>query len=337
VKAPHEPTVFVSHRDDDDVEESFRAAVRSLLGADFSSRLALGSLVASVQGDAKYELIAREETAPRAGEMDLHLTGDQIEGHSANAAAFGNFVRQIAESVKIITRERMGKTRFINDLLIEPGPGSVRAIFRSPDPVPPGAIAGAKDDPFWSDPNQQSLALHHVALLLANAEPTAEDTGVVDALVESLPPKARPKLIGAVKSIVKQDWLIDGEFRQRGLGIEPISLSGAGAKRLRSALEVRERTKQEWITTGHFDGHHRSRGLSWFVPDGGEREMTVVVPTAELTAAVANLSTEPAPRVKATFSVISTHGPGEGDAGTRSFILEAVTEESEGTMPLDLG
>ena len=57
-------------------EERFRDALRALRGRGPSTDLAIASLVAAVQGDARYELIARGELSPRAGEMDLHLTGN---------------------------------------------------------------------------------------------------------------------------------------------------------------------------------------------------------------------------------------------------------------------
>jgi hypothetical protein len=316
-------------------EETFREAIRSLRDRDFGSELALGSLIASVAGDARYQTIAREETAPRAGEMDLHLTGATVVGHSANASSFGVFVQKMADSVKIIARERTGRRRMSSDLLVEPGPGSVRVIFRTPDPVPVDAMASEPENNIWSDPNQQSLALMQVAQLLAAAEPDSPDSETVDGIVESLPPRARPTLVAAVKSISREEWALEGEFRQRGLGVQPIVVSRAGAARLTVALKITEREKATLTTTGHFDGHRRARSLSWFIEDGTGREITAVVSSPELMTHVAEFAKDIDNRVSATFTVLTTHGPGSSDSGSRSFILEDVTPVAN--TELDIG
>lgn len=316
-------------------ERTFREAIRSLRDRDFASDLALGSLLASVANDQRYQMIAREETAPRAGEMDLHLTGETVIAHSANAASFGIFVQKMADSVKIIARERMGRQRLASDLLVEPGPGSVRVIFRTPDPVPAGAMASEPEDDLWSDPNQQSLALLQVAQLLAAAEPNNPDSDTVDGIVESLPPRARPALVAAVKSISNEEWSLEGEFRQRGLGVQPILLTQAGAARLTVALKVKEREKAELIATGRFDGHRRARSLSWFIEEGTGHEITAVVSTPELMAEVAKYSNDVESRVVATFTVLTTHGPGQNDSGTRSYILEGVSPFQDSALTIE--
>lgn len=314
----------MTSNDSDLGEARFRSAVRALNTGEYAQNLALGSLLASVQGNQRYETIVREETAPRAGEMDLHLEGDAIVGHSANAAAFGEFVRKMAESVKIITRERANRRHMVSDLLVEPGPGSVRVIFRTPDPVPSGGLDEDDSARVWSDPNNQAVALQQVAQLLANAEPGSPDESAVDGIVESLPARARPALASAVRSITTQDWHITGEFRQRGLGLQPINVSSAGATRLRIALQVKQREHTPWQTRGVFDGHRRARSLCWFIEQGTGREVTAVVPTPELMSAVAELSKDSDHVAFASFTVITTHSPGAGESGSKSYILESV-------------
>jgi len=316
-------------------EQRFRETIRSLRGGEFANDLALGSLIASVQGDARYERITREELAPRAGEMDLHLQGEEIVGHAANAAAFGVFVKKMADSVRIIARERMGRQRLASDLLVEPGPGSVRVIFRTPEPVGEGAIDADGAVGIWSDPNQQSIALQQVAQLLASAEPGSPDDATIDGIVESLPPRARPALVSAVTSISQQDWSISGEFRQRGLGVQPIALTRAGAARLKIALQIKERERKRLTTTGIFDGHRRARSLCWFIEDGTGREITAVVASPELMAEVAVFAQDADHRVSVDFTVITTHGPGSGEAGTKSFILESVRPAPDRAPTLD--
>ena len=133
----------------------------------------------------------------------------------------------------------------------------------------------------WSDPNQQSIALQLVASLLSVADPQDIDAGAVDGLVETVPPRARLKLASAVGAILREGWNVEGEFRQRGLGIQEIRVTPSGASRLKSALQVRERERGSLTTIGVFDGHRRARSICWFIEDGSGREITAVVPTAE--------------------------------------------------------
>lgn len=317
-------------RPDKDAQEAdFREAVRSLRDRGFGGSLALGSLLASVEGDHRYQQIASEELAPRAGEMDLHLAGEGVLGHSTNAAAFGVFVKRIADSAKVIARDRMGRQRMASDLLVEPGPGSVRVVFRTPDPVMPGSM---EDDPassVWSDPNRQAMALQEIANLLANSDPGNSDASLVDGLVETIPAKARAPLVDAVREIARQEWEIEGEFRQRGLGIQPIRIGPLGARRLESALKVRERQRAELRTTGVIDGLRRARGICWFIQDGSGQEIAAVVPTPELMSQVAELSLDETHRVTAKFTVFTTFGPGEHDSGTKSYVLDEILPSPE--------
>lgn len=314
---------MIFNSNEPELESNFREAIRALRDRGESSELAIGSLLASVYGDVTYEYIAREELAPRSGELDLHLSGGEVVGHSANAAAFGDFVKKIADSVKIIARESMGRQRMESDLLVEAGAGSVRVLFRTPDPVPSGALGAEPESPLWSDPNRQAIALQQVASLLSVADADSADATAMDGLVESIPPKARPKLVAAISAITREGWDIEGEFRQRGLGLQPIRLSPLGARRLKVALEVKQRDRTNLSIIGVFDGHRRARSICWFIEDGTNREITAVVPTPELQVEVASKATGE-DRVLADFTVITTHGPGSNDSGTKSFILQSI-------------
>ncbi|MFM2719135.1 hypothetical protein [Microbacterium mcarthurae (nom. nud.)] len=315
-------------------EERFRAAVRQLNTGSYADSVALGSLLASVQGDAAYELAAREELAPRAGELDLHLNGESIVNHTANAAAFGVFVKRIADGVKVIARDALGLRSMHSDLMVEPGPGSVRVLFKTPDPVLPGSLDHDDTAGVWSDPNRQSMALLRVSQMLALADPDSEGESTMDALVSSIPAAARVPLLEAVTSVTQQDWSLTGEFRQRGLGIQPIALSSGGARRLRSALGVRERETRPLTLTGRFDGHRRARSVCWFIDEVTGRTITAVVPTPDLMHAVAELSRDDNQRVRAIFSVTTSIGAGGRETGRKSYLLEDVTELSPSSTPL---
>lgn len=315
-------------------EERFRAAVRQLNTGQYADSLALGSLLASIQGDSAYELAAREELAPRAGELDLHLDGSTIVGHTANAAAFGIFVKRIADGVKVIARDALGVRALHSDLMVEPGPGSVRVVFKTPDPVLPGALDHDDRAGIWFDPNRQSMALLKVSQMLAIADPNSEGESTMDALVSSIPAAARIPLLDAVTSMTLQDWSLEGEFRQRGLGVQPIVLSSSGAQRLKTALGVRTRETRPLSLTGHFDGHRRTRSVCWFIDEITGRTVTAVVPTPDLMHAVAGLSRDGNQRVLALFSVTTTIGAGGRETGGKSHLLEAVTELPPRETPL---
>lgn len=315
------------------IQESFRRALRSAIKAE-DSDLVIDSLLAAVEGDLVLENIAALELAPRAAHLELHLDGPDVQSHATNARSFGVFVLRISEAGKEFVKDRLHIDRFASDILIAPGPGSVRATFIAPDPVDlaqgPLADYSPHDEALWTDANLQSEALHQIAVVLANADPETPESEALDGAIQQLPMASRRHLRTAVNEAAKRDWLITGEFRQRGVGVEQVELKPSAAKYLSSRLVAQATEEDTWRTTGILDGHKWSKGLMYFIPSGRTKSFFASFATSEIQQQVAALSAVPEQKVEAVFTVFVSHGLGEGESGTRSYVIQEI-------RPLDAG
>lgn len=317
--------------DSEDFHETFRRALREAQASSFPD-LALSSLLAVTDYDESLRQIAATELAPRAAQLELHLDGDDVTGHATNAKAFGLFVMRVAESSKQYVKNHLSAKRISADLLISPGVGSVRATFIAPDPAT--ASDGAFPDEnaqgaVWTHSNLQSESLHRIAVVFANADPDSPESEALDGAIQQLPPASRRELRKAITEVVRRDWTVSGEFRQRGIGVEKVELLPAAAKYLSSRLQDDEAVPEEWRTTGVVDGHRWSTGLMYFRP-GNSRAFHASFVSSEIQEKVAALAAVDGQQVDAKFTVYVYHGPGTGDSGRRSYVLDEIE-------PLDAG
>jgi hypothetical protein len=313
------------------LEESFRRALRS--AAKDESGFMIETLLSAVDGNALLERVATEELAPRAAHLELHLTGEEVAEHATNAKSFGTFLVRISEAGKEYVKDRLRIPSFSSDIQVAPGPGSVRATFFAPDPVDvtqnPFADSTASEA-LWTDANLQSDALHHIAVVLSNSDPDSPESEALDGAIQQLPMASRKHLRSAVNEAVRRDWVIEGEFRQRGIGVEPVKMSVSAARYLSKRLVVEEVVRETWTTTGILDGHKWSTGLMYFIPSDRGRPFPASYASMEVQQRVAELDTVPEQKVEATFTVFIQHGQGNSDSGTRSYVLNEV-------RPLDSG
>jgi hypothetical protein len=325
---------------EEDLELLFRLALREAQASEFHD-VAVGSLLAMAERDESLSRIAAEELAPRAAELELHLTGSDVRNHSANARSFGLLVLRVAEASKEFVKDRLHVQSLSADILVAPGPGSVRATFIAPDPA--GSADGAFEDahsdgPVWVHTNIQSESLHRIAIVLANADPDAPESEALDGAIQQLPPAARRQLDKAVKEVVKRDWSVAGEFRQRGIGVEAVQMKPAAARYLSSRLADDQATQEALRTTGVIDGHRWSTGLMFFRPGGSGRAFHASFSSTDLQERVAALAAVPDRTVEAEFTVYVYHGPGTGDSGRRSYVLNQIRPMDEVPNPeLDFG
>ncbi|OAN29117.1 hypothetical protein A4X17_05955 [Plantibacter sp. H53] len=276
--------------------------------------------------------MAAQVLAPRAGQLELHLDGRSVEDHATNAVAFGTFVTKVAQAAQEYVRDRLGRTA-ARDVLIAPGPGSVRATFIAPDPVDVAQNPFAdqqQDGPVWVDGNLQSEALHRFALLFAHSNPETPDSDVLDGAIQSIPLSARRKLRVAVHEVFKQEWSVSGEYRQRGIGVEEVVLQPIAAKYLWDRLKVEQMDEEPWVSSGILDGHKWSTGIMYFIPDGRSRPIPSSFASTEIQQQVAALAAEPEQRVEATFTVFIQHDSASSNSGRRSYLLRSI-------RPLDAG
>jgi hypothetical protein len=309
------------------LEESFRLALREAVQSDLRDLL-LETLLASARDNEALQAVANEELAPRAAHLELHLDGDNVFQHSTNAKSFGAFVSRIAEASKEFVKDRLHVDRLASDILIAPGPGSVRATFFAPDPVNSSehtTLADASiDGGLWRDTNLQSESLHRIATVLSNADPDSPESDALDGAIQQLPLSARRHLRSAVREVAKQEWNISGEFWQRGIGIEIVAMKPSSARYLSDRLAVQEIERGTWVSTGVLDGHKWSTGMMFFIPGGNSRPIPASFATTEIQQQVAALAAVADQQVKATFTVYTQHGAGTPEAGRRSYVIEKI-------------
>lgn len=317
-----------------------REALHETTGIEEVDQMSRTSLLMGVVGDDPQLLqVFEEETGPEQVELDLHLDGAGVTGHSTNAVAFATFVSRLAEAVKETAKDIANFPRYNAGLLIEgASPGSVRVVLKAPTPpttqdLPPSTSVSSVD----------SEALRRIARVMTLASESDENTPddePLDAAIQQLPIKARTKLKSAADQAIKTNWEIDGSIRQRHHGRDRVELSPRGASRLRSALLA----AQEEFTTerayGTVDGLKHSLGVMWFKPEVASRSFQATVADDALLSRVAELAADPDQRVLAIFDTYSSFaGTSESVVKKsrllRSITLETVPEQSQ--LPMDKG
>lgn len=315
-----------------------REALNETTGIKELDLMSWSSIRMGIVGDDPQLLqVFEEETGPEQVELDLHLEGAGVSGHSTNALAFATFVSRVAEAVKETAKDIATFPRYNAGLLIEgASPGSVRVVLKAPTPPTTQDLS-----PTTSVSSIDSEALRRIARVMTLAsEPEDESPNnePLDAAIQQLPIKARTKLKSAAEQAIKTNWEIDGSIRQRHFGIDRVELSPRGATRLRTALL----TAHEEFTTerafGTVDGLKHSLGVMWFKPEIASRSFPATVADDSLLSRVAELAADPDQRVLAIFDTYSSFaGPGESVVKKsrllRSITLASVHEQDE--LPLE--
>ena len=304
--------------------ESFRRAIREakLSGDEFS----LGSLIASAQGVQILVPVLRDELAPIAGELELHLRGDNVEGHSANAQAFSELVRRVAEATKCFVRDKSKSKKQTSDLLVDTGPGSVRVTLKAPCRQVKNATPLVMENPGEILPveDNYSEALRRIAVVLANSDPEAPGGEALGAAIEQLPPEARNELAHALEPVRKQNWQVSGTFAQRGVGSSELHFEKRHAEFLRHQLKAEYTESETWTSTGRLDGHRWSNGITYFVPSDNSRTIPASFADAELQMRAAEIAASEDNRVEARFTVHIRRSMSSSKA-SRSYELVAIT------------
>ncbi|MBG6218942.1 hypothetical protein IWX75_003430 [Arthrobacter sp. CAN_A6] len=314
-----------------------REALNETTGIEEIDRMAQSSILMGVVGDDENLLqVFEEETGPEQVELDLHLEGAGVEGHSTNALAFATFVSRVAEAVKETAKDIANFPRYNAGLLIEgASPGSVRVVLKAPTPPTTQDLT-----PKTSVSSVDSEALRRIARVMTLAsEPEGEtlDDEPLNAAIHQLPIKARTKLKSAAEQAIKTSWEIDGSIRQRQFGRDRVELSARGANRLRSALlsAHEEFTTEEAI--GTVDGLKHSLGVMWFRPEVASRSFQATVADDAMLSRIAELAADPDQRVLAIFDTYSSLvGLGESVV-KKSRLLRSITLVSahkQGELPM---
>lgn len=289
------------------MQDKLRDALRFSTGDETVDTLARDSIRAGIVGtDPELLDIFEQEAGPEQAEVDLHLDGPGVDGHSTNAKRFAEFISGVSDAVKETAKHRAGKGRYAAGLLIEGAtPGSVRVVLKAPTPT----IARAQEvDPETFASSIESDALRSIAAILTHASDPDPNSPLVAELAE-LPLGARVGLKRAIKSSRKAGWTVEGQMRQRRIGLREVRLSTDGATRLSLELDSRIDRKTKETVIGKIDGYRRSLGTVYFIPDGG-KVFTAGVLDSEIVPAVTDILTDPEAEVKAVFNVVESQMPG---------------------------
>ncbi|ROS68721.1 hypothetical protein EDF42_0415 [Curtobacterium sp. PhB172] len=317
----------MSSSDQKSLEQLFREALREAL-ADVDRDLLVGALLASAADTPSLQLVAEEELAPEAAELELHLDDGDVKEHATNARSFGLFVTAMAEASKEFVKSSLRLGAMSSPLRIAPGPGSVRATFIAPSPHERSdarhtPLGGAPtDDRVWTESDVFSESLWAIATVFSNAEPDQENDAL-DGIIQTIPVRARIQLRKVAEQVAARDWQVTGEFRKQGLRTHGVSLSSRGAKHLAEQLAVQDVHRAQWTTSGAITGHRWDTGVMFFSADDRVRTFAASFESSDLEQRVAQLATVEDRRVEARFTIYTAVGRG-ADEGRRSYVLEAI-------------
>lgn len=300
--------------------EIFRRALREAIRTD--DDLSLSSLIASAQGAKILTPVLNAELAPVAGELELHLRGETVIDHSANAEAFSELVRRIAAATKHYVKDKARSTKQTSELLVDTGPGSVRVTFKAPSRAVENAttLEIENSNEILVVEDNYSEALRKISVVLANSDPDAPGSEALGAAIEQLPPEARHELAFAVDSVRKQDWQVSGTFAQRGVGAEELSFGRRNAEYLKHQLKAEYTETEMWTSTGRIDGHRWSNGIAYFVPSDNSRTIPASFASAKLQMKAAEIAANENNRIEARFTVHIRRSRSSSTA-TRSYEL----------------
>jgi hypothetical protein len=314
-----------------DAQVLMRRTIRQLLASP-DHELELASLLALTSDDNQLRIVAEQELAPRNAHLELHLAGSTVVGHATVAKSFGQFVLQMAESVKVTVRDISGSGRLNDELLIEAGPGSVKTTFIAPLRTNPSATMdlGESADEVSVEEDGYSEALRRVSTVLANSDPESPDSAPLDAAISLIPAASRAPLRRALDEAHKQSWSIEGTFSQRGLGITPVAIHPRAVTFLRQRLTETVVTRDSSELTGHLDGHTWSSGTMRFIPIGGSRPIVALFGDTGVQIKVGQLDSKPDQKVRVRLQIVTTSGL----ASTRkSYVLESIEAIEESIAP----
>lgn len=303
--------------------DAFRRALRHATSA--GNEASVVSLLASAQDLDFLQQIIRDELAPISGELEFHLHGEGVEGHSANADSFSELVRRIAASTKSFVKERTNAKKQGSDLLVDVGPGSVRVTFKAPERKVLNAtpLTIEKDLEILPVEDEYSEALRRISVVLANSDPDSPESEALGAAIEQLPASSRYELAKALEPVRKEGWSIDGTFSQRGLGSKDLHLERRHAEYLRNQLTTVDVETDIWRSTGTLDGYRWSNGIAYFVPSGQSQPIAATFASAVLQSKAALLAAKEDNKVEATFKVYIKHSMTASHA-KRSYELTAI-------------
>lgn len=300
--------------------DEFRDAWHAAEGDDFASRLQRQSLEALAAENDELRPVLFELVNRAQSELDLHLDGETVHHHEANAESFAQLVRGIADATKEVAKHMLGRQRRTSTLrILAPSPGSVRVVLKAATPEESTGRTAQNT----RTPSVDSTSLDTVAVLLSRAqrEGAKVTDDVLSGLAADLPHKAHAGLRRAAKAIDAQAWDVAGELRSQH-GFQPVHVGPDGAKALLRVLDERQESSTNASLSGAIDGTRRSIGALWFTPDGAAA-IEAAVPSLELMEQAVQHDAA-SQRVRAEFDVVTIVGKGANPRRRQVYTLRSI-------------
>lgn len=289
-------------------ETRLRAALSETTNDPAVDRMIQQSIRASIE-DEHLISVYDELAGPDQAELDLHLTGEGVDGHATNASKMAAFIAAMSTAVKDTAKHSSGKKRYSENLLVEGvSPGSVRVVMR----VAPPEIASPSDNNPADGTVASSIdsdALRSIAAVLTLASSEDPDAPLF-AELDRLPIGAKQALKRAATTARAAKWTMDGRIRQRNFGSDRIRFTESGALRLKSELNSTLRDRKPGQVTGILDGFRRSLGVLYIVPDVGPAVQVAVV-DRDMLQTVSALAAEENARVLADIEIVRSSTKGD--------------------------
>ncbi|WJJ10378.1 hypothetical protein P9990_17555 [Prescottella equi] len=312
--------------------ELLARAWKASSGDSLSDQLSRMSLSMSAQQRPDLVPTLRALQASHQTELDLHLDGISVQGHSTAAESFGRFITRTAIAVKEIAKSRLDRLQYPANLqILAPTPGSVRVVFRSPAPPEETEEGFTPADEVDSIEGQ---ALSIVAELVALARDAGPNDAELETSLRRLHGGARNAVRLMAQAVVDGQWEISGELRRGSGRRTSVAISSATAERLaRAASELTGQVEPGKAIDGKVDGWLWSEGQMTFLPAIG-RSFKAAVPGHLQSNVLRFLESKQG--VTGVFTVTTTFPPGDDRAATRKYELTGISEV-ETAPTLDYG
>lgn len=299
-------------------EDLLRSVVAEALAHPETADFELSQIYAgTVQGDPAQEALWAKLTGPENAQVDIHLDGKAVHGHSVDAEIVVDFIDGIAESAKQTASARLKELRARQasqkkvDGQASPNAGGgqpVRIAAISPgsfefvlEAHPPAAPEGSAEGQIRQDSGTYQPSLDDTAL-----------TDVVDALfsdgqdgsLDKLPTGAKKALYPAVKSLATHDLEVTSRLVQRNLTPMHRTKRQANALALKAQLE-QDHTDEDTIErVVKFDGYKQSENIVYLFLDSNRKSRKVIVDDADLLASLRRWSAEATDELWVDVSVL---------------------------------
>lgn len=215
---------------------------------------------------------------PRQARLELHMTGQGVEGHGVDADCFSTFLSRFGDALAITARSLARRSHRASQFVFAAvEPGSLTFELQARDlptrhdeelPVPVDSSSVDSD------------ALRAVTAALTNSATGADEA--LNSAISALPRDARAKLYKAMEQVAKAGWTIDGSLRQTDFTPVALRLPLEATGRLRRALEAKSESLEQRVIDAEISGFRREEGLIWLQPMNGEPRFPAAASTHEV-------------------------------------------------------